>query len=117
MGLRHATPFITTTDGPTRSQFEDRFLAFCERYGFSRPQINARVAGYEVDALFPQQRLIVELDGGRYHSDRRSFESDRDRDADTLAADHITIRVTWERLTQTPDHEAQRLRRIIANRS
>ncbi|MGH2858855.1 MAG: endonuclease domain-containing protein [Solirubrobacteraceae bacterium] len=84
---------------------------------FPRPQINARVAGYEVDALFPQQRLIVELDGWRYHSDRQSFESDRDRDADTLAADHITIRVTWERLIQTPDHEAQRLRRIIANRS
>lgn len=115
-GARLLAPFVTLTDGPTRSEFEDLFISFCERHRLPRPLINTRVAGHEVDALFPAQRLIVELDGWRFHSNREAFESDRDRDADTLAAGHPTVRVTWERITQTPAREAERLRAILRRR-
>jgi very-short-patch-repair endonuclease len=71
------------------------------------------VAGYEVDALFAAERLIVELDSWDFHSDREAFESDRDRDADTLAADHETVRITWTRIEKRPAREAQRLNRIL----
>lgn len=103
-------------DGPTRSEFEDRFLTFCRRHGFPRPRVNVTVAGHLVDALFPEQRLIVELDGWRFHGDRRSFESDRARDADALAAGLATLRITWERLVGAPADEAERLRQILAQR-
>ena len=43
--------------------------------------MNALVEGLEVDALWPEQRLIVELDGYAFHRTRASFESDRARDA------------------------------------
>ncbi|MGH2855886.1 MAG: type IV toxin-antitoxin system AbiEi family antitoxin domain-containing protein [Solirubrobacteraceae bacterium] len=112
-GGRLLTPFTTTTDGPTRSEFEDRFLAFCEHYGFPRPRVNTHVAGHEADALFPKERLIVELDGWRFHGDRRTYESDRDRDADRLAAGYVTVRITWERLSGSPAREAKRLRVIL----
>jgi len=39
-----------------------------------------------VDALFAAERVIVELDGYRFHDSRRSFEADRERDADNLVA-------------------------------
>jgi very-short-patch-repair endonuclease len=74
------------------------------------------VAGYEVDALFREERVIVELDGFAYHRDRVSFESDRERDAATLAARFETVRVTWERLTTGAEREAARLRAILAAR-
>jgi hypothetical protein len=101
---------------PTRSQFEDDFPAFCERYGLPRPQMNAIVCGYEVDALFAEEKVIVELDSWRFHSSRVSFESDRGRDADTLVAGFATVRLTRERYRRHPAREAQRLKDILARR-
>ncbi len=58
--------------------------------------------------------MIVELDGYEFHSGRKAFEDDRDRDADTLAAGHVTVRITWERIEQRPAPEADRLRKILS---
>ena len=44
----------------TRSAFEDRFLAFCQRYGLPRPLVNHSINGYEVDIYFEAERVIVE---------------------------------------------------------
>lgn len=113
-GAKLLRPFVSLTDGPTRSQFEDRFLTFCERFGFPRPQVNVRVAGHLVDALFAAQRLIAELDSWDFHSGRPPFETDRDRDGDALAAGVRTLRITWDRLIGAPETEASRLRAILA---
>ena len=42
--------------------------------------------------------------------------SDRDRDADLLDFGYETVRITWERLHETPEREAARLKRILARR-
>lgn len=76
----------------------------------------AKVAGFEVDALFPLEKVIVELDSWRFHSSRESFERDRERDATTLAAGHVTVRLTWERMHERPDAEAARLHEILRQR-
>jgi hypothetical protein len=114
---RRVKPLIETPRGPTRSELEDAFVAFTERFGLPQPELNARVAGYEVDALFREQRVIVELDGYQFHGTRQAFESDRERDAATLAAGFVTVRITWERLTEAAEKEADRLNAIIAGRS
>jgi hypothetical protein len=36
-GAKLLAPFLDLDDGPTRSEFEDRFLEFCERFGLPRP--------------------------------------------------------------------------------
>jgi very-short-patch-repair endonuclease len=102
--------------GPTRSQMEDDFLAFAERFGFPRPQVNVKVAGREADIWFPRERVIVEIDSWEYHRDRTSFESDRDNDATALAIGIVTVRITWERLIQSPEREAERLWAILRAR-
>ncbi len=106
-------PFVTARRGPTRSDLEDAFVEFARRYGLPDPEINACLNGREVDALFREQRIIVELDSWEFHSDRASFESDRSRDADLLATGYQTLRVTDERFKQDPEHEARRLRAIL----
>ena len=68
-----------------------------------------------MDALFPAERLIVELDGYDFHGSRDAFESDRDRDATTLAGGFQTVRITWERLQQHPDKEAARMHAILGD--
>jgi hypothetical protein len=115
-GCARLAPLIARRGGLTRSDFEDAFLAFCGRFGFPAPIINTTVCGHEVDALFAAERLIVELDGWDFHRERDVFESDRNRDADTLAAGLATVRITWERLAESPDKEAERLDAILARR-
>ena len=115
-GAKLLRPFVECPTGPTRSEFEDAFLDFAQRYGLPRPEGNVKVAGYEVDALFRQERVIVELDGFDYHRDRTSFEADRERDADTLAHGHLTVRITWERLRGSEAPEAERLLAILEER-
>jgi hypothetical protein len=115
-GATLLTPLTGQTDGPTRSHQEDDFPAFCERYDLPRPEMNVRVAGHEVDAVFVAEKLIVELDSWEFHQSRAAFETDRNRDADTLAAGYATVRITHDRIHQQPDLEAERLREILRAR-
>ena len=101
---------------PTRSEFEEAFRRFCRRFGLPAAQTLETVHGYEVDALFAEQRLVIELDGWEFHKGRVAFGDDRDRDADLLSFGYETVRITWERLHETPEREAARLKRILARR-
>ena len=106
-------PYLDNADRPTRSGFEDDFLAFTERHDIERPEVNQHVAGHEGDTVWPQHRLVVELDSRTYHERLLDFEADREKDADMLAAGHRVLRITWERFTQRPDLEAARLRTLL----
>jgi hypothetical protein len=102
---------------PSRSRFEDEFAEFCEQYGLPQPLTNEWLAGYRADAYFPDHGLVVELDGWDPHSDRESFEENRERDAAILDQLMIpTIRITRERYDTDPDREAARLHRILERR-
>jgi very-short-patch-repair endonuclease len=78
--------------------------------------LNTRLHGYEIDVLFPEERLIVELDGWDFHQTRDAFELDRERDAHALEQGLATVRVTKDRIDETPDREAARLHRILESR-
>jgi very-short-patch-repair endonuclease len=60
------------------------------------------VAGYEVDFLWPERKLIVEVDGFRFHSTRRAFEHDHRKEADLRAAGFTLLRVSFEQLEREP---------------
>jgi very-short-patch-repair endonuclease len=115
-GAKKLRRFIVNPTGPTRSEFEDAFLAFAERFGLPRPRVNEPIGRYIADALFVEERLIVELDGWPFHSSKDSFESDRERDAEMLARGYATVRITWARLLGTPKREADRLLAILRAR-
>jgi hypothetical protein len=97
-GARRLNPFVDAKGGPTRSEWEDAFPAFCKQFELPEPVMSTWVAGYEADALFPDEKIVIELDSWEFHSDRQAFESDRDRDVDRLVAGFVTVRITWERI-------------------
>jgi hypothetical protein len=116
-GARRLRPLLDAPKGgPTRSDLEDRFIAFCRRFGLPEPETNVPVAGREVDAWFARERVIVELDGWEYHSDHRSFEGNRDQDATALALGIVTVRITQPRIAEYPAREARRLCKILEAR-
>lgn len=112
-GAKLLRPLVENPTGPTRSAMEDEFLAFVEAYGLPTPLVNVTVNGFEVDVLFPEHKVIVELDGWDTHRARSSFESDRDRDAEQLSHGFRTVRITIERMHGTPAREATRLHEIL----
>jgi hypothetical protein len=115
-GAHKLAEFVHATGGPTRSGWEDDFPAFCRHFGLPEPEMAANVGGWEVDALFPNEKVIVELDGWEFHSSRESFETDRERDVSTLAAGCVTVRLTWERMHERAAREAARLHTILDQR-
>jgi very-short-patch-repair endonuclease len=88
--------------GFTRSEAERKLKQLCKAAGLPAPRTNARVAGYEVDAYWPAQRLVVEVDGWQYHRTRQAFERDRRKDSSLQAAGYRVVRITWRRLTTEP---------------
>jgi hypothetical protein len=112
-GTKLLKRFVDSPHNPTNSDFEDDFLAFVERYGLPRPEINFPFNGRRLDAYWPEYGVIAECDGWETHRTREAFEADRERDADHLDHGLPTIRITKTRLEQTADHEAARLTRIL----
>jgi very-short-patch-repair endonuclease len=88
--------------GFTRSEAERLLRALLRSANLPTPRFNARIAGYEVDAVWPDRRLVVEVDGYAYHGHRAQFERDRRKDLALTAAGYRVIRVSWRQLTQEP---------------
>jgi very-short-patch-repair endonuclease len=98
----------------TRSEAERRLKRLCKAAQLPMPRTNARVNGYEVDAFWPAQRLIVEIDGWRYHGTRQAFERDRRKDAALTTAGYRVVRITWRRLRDEPYSVIAQLGALLA---
>jgi len=98
-------------EGPryTRAQSERLLLEIVDAAGLPRPLTNERIAGWEVDAVWPAQRVALEVDGGLTHGHRFAVERDHRRDLDVQAAGYRTLRVTYRQLTHEPLRAAARL--------
>ena len=53
---------------------------------------------YMLDIQFRQTKLVIEIDGYAYHSDREAFEEDRHRQNDLTRAGWTILRFTWDML-------------------
>jgi len=100
----------------TRSEAEERFIALLRSARLPEPQVNTRVHGYEVDFLWRSARLVVEIDGYKFHSSRAAFERDRQKDAQLQASGLATMRVTWLQMEDEPYAVIARLARALASR-
>jgi very-short-patch-repair endonuclease len=95
----------------TKRELEARFVLFLNDRRFPRPQTNVLIEGEEVDAVWPDRRLIVELDGYESHGTRQAFENDRRKDRKLTAAGWTVIRITWRDLDD-PEALAAELRAL-----
>lgn len=102
--------------GPTltRSEAERRLVSLILKAQLPAPRTNTRVGGHEVDAYWPEQRLVVEVDGFAFHSSPAAFERDRLRDADLQELGLRVRRVTWKQLAETPERVVARLAVALA---
>ena len=96
----------------TRSPLERLFLPLCEKYGVPLPDdVNVRVAGVLVDAVWWKQKLVVELDGKGNHSSWAQIQRDRSNELTLRGAGFDVLRYGTLQLEDEPKLVEYDLRR------
>src|SRR5215217_1175162 len=98
----------------TKSELEEMFIELVDAAGLRRPEINAIVEGFEVDAVWRDARLVVELDGRDTHGTAAAFETDRERDRVLQVAAWRPVRITYRQMRDTPGAVIADLIRLLA---
>jgi hypothetical protein len=106
----------------SRSELEQRGLAFLARNGFPTPEIEFKPpwAGPEVgrvDVAYPEIKLVIEFDGRRWHDRSDRFENDRLRDQIAVSKGWAVVRITWRQLHTDGRGLVSRLRETVENRT
>jgi hypothetical protein len=96
-----------------RSDVEILLLEFCERHGFPIPLVNEHLHGWLVDACWPDQKLVVEVDGVRGHRTPAQLQRDHQRDLELRLAGYVVLRYTKRQLVDHPEAVAKDLRRYL----
>ena len=112
-GCGPAREVVRRADGRAESSGETVGRVVLEDAGLQvEPQVRIRGVG-RVDLLV-EGRLVVEVDGFAYHSDRQRFAADRRRDAALLAMGYRVLRFTWMDVVTRPDYVVAMVRAVLA---
>jgi very-short-patch-repair endonuclease len=87
----------------TQSPLEDLFLELIRDSDLALPRANVLVEGELVDFVWPEQRVIVEIDGFAFHATHEAFENDRRRDIRLQKLGWRVLRITYRRLHGEPE--------------
>jgi very-short-patch-repair endonuclease len=68
---------------------------------------------FEVDFLWPSQRIVVEADGYRFHGNRVAFERDRRRDRELALGGYRVLRITWSQIEDEPGATMAAIGRVL----
>jgi very-short-patch-repair endonuclease len=99
-----------------RSHLERMFLALTRKARLPKPTPNHEIAGRCRDFAWPDQRLVVETDGYRYHSSRQAKRRDNRRDRQLTAQGWRPVRFTYEEIAFEPTEVAKELAGLLSRR-
>jgi very-short-patch-repair endonuclease len=100
--LRAALTVHAPGHGQARSDLERRFRALLIGSGIELPLRNERVGPWTVDCLWPDRRVVAELDG-RQHARPHQADSDDDRDLWLRRHGYVTRRYGTKQIDEQPD--------------
>jgi very-short-patch-repair endonuclease len=107
---------LKSNDTYDRSKAERIMRKLCRQAQLPQPLVNRPLHGFLVDFLWPNENLIVEVDGYGTHGTRQAFENDRRRDQVHAANGYVVIRITWEQLQNEPLAVIARIAQALAHR-
>jgi very-short-patch-repair endonuclease len=84
----------------TRSRAERRVVALMRAAKLPQPVFNAMVEGFEVDAVWRRERVVLEFDSYGFHATKGAFRRDRRKTAALQRGRYTVLRTTWQELTQ-----------------
>jgi very-short-patch-repair endonuclease len=115
-GARRLRALLQEVNAPlydTRSENEDAFLELLREERIRPPDaMNVMIGEFEVDAVWWDEKVVVEIDHYSTHGHRTAFERDRIRDAELAIARFTPIRITDAAIAER-NGAASRLRRAL----
>lgn len=100
---------------PTRSELEDATVAALLAFEARDFLTNERLAGYEVDVLFPDAGVVIECDS-RYHDTPLARADDAVKEAVLVEAGLVVERVRWRQITTDVHRTIPRILAVVADR-
>jgi very-short-patch-repair endonuclease len=100
--LRAALAQHAPGHGEMKSRLERRFRRLLIRRGIELPERNQSVGPWTVDCLWPDRRVVVELDG-RQHERPHQADSDDDRDLWLRRHGYVARRYGKRQIEERPD--------------
>jgi very-short-patch-repair endonuclease len=103
------------TDAPPllQSGLERAFRHIARTYNLPMPQFNVYVEGELVDVVWREHRLVVEVDGRKWHIGKRAFAEDRRRDRKLVRTGWRVVRFTEDQVEQDPAGVAAELSELL----
>ena len=100
------------------SGLERRFRRLCQEAGLPAPEINRYfLLGdeyHKVDFLWREQRVVIEVDGRRYHSTGWQRRGDAERDALLRAHGFASTRISEDEIEHRPELAARTAASLLA---
>ena len=86
----------------THSEAERKCLELIREARLPEPKTQVGIAGYTVDLLWPDHRVVFEIDGYNFHMSRFAFDRDRRKDAALKAAGYDPNRLSRDQVMFEP---------------
>jgi very-short-patch-repair endonuclease len=106
-----------TEQGLTESPFERLLLRALRKAKLPMPVCQMDLGDGDLSAradfVYPDQRLVIEADGYRWHDGRAAFERDRLRFSELAARGWRVLLVTWLQLKYRVEEVIDRIRRAL----
>jgi very-short-patch-repair endonuclease len=104
---------------PTESIVEARLSSVLRAAGLPTPTRQLVIGDEDrfvarVDFAYPEARVIIEVDGYRYHSGRSAWQRDIERNNALLGLGWSVLHVTWEQIHRRPERVVSQLRALLA---
>ena len=98
---------------PTQSKLEDAFLRLCRRFKIPRPQAQVRQGRKRPDFVWPEARLVVEVDSWSAHGTPRAFQADRTQSNAVQLSGWMILRFTYADVRRRPAYVAEQVRQAL----
>ncbi|CAN2040791.1 DUF559 domain-containing protein [Candidatus Magnetomoraceae bacterium gMMP-15] len=82
-------------------------------FGFNQKVKTIRNNNYIVDLLWVKGKLVVEVDGYKYHSNKSVFNSDRNRDYELIISGYTVLRIPHSEITEDVLLAMEKIRDVV----
>ena len=97
---------------------ERKFLKVLRSAGLDEPEKQMSIASdtssqWRLDFAYPQHKVVIEVDGGRWHSGRQQASRDRRRDNVMNIRGWTVLRFTWDDVVHRPRYVVEQVKRAL----
>jgi very-short-patch-repair endonuclease len=82
-------------------------------FQFNKKITTVRNTNYFVDLLWPEGKLVIEIDGYKYHKNRHAFQVDRTRDYELSISNYMVLRLTHDEVMHDINGAVIKIRNVI----